>query len=214
MDGSGCLCTLVEVRSAVRYFLLFFWFAYVVFAGRISAQTWETRILKQVNAKHHAGWDKAMHGLSTSVYVIEPIPPVAISLHGYFSKDKEMLWNGYKSAISLCLAVGLSTAMKYTIARPRPFNKYPGYLDARDAPFTPSFPSGHTTAAFATATSLTLTYKKWYVWVPAYVYAGMAAYARMRLGVHYPSDVLGGMVLGTGSALLTWHIHKKLSAGK
>ena len=155
-----------------------------------------------------------MHDLSLSVYVLEPVPPIGISLQGYFTKDREMLWNGYKSAISLCTAISLSTGLKYLVARQRPFDKYPGYLDARDDPFTPSFPSGHTTAAFATATALSLTYKKWYVTVPAYAYAAMAAYSRMRLGVHYPSDVLGGIVLGTGSTLLTWHVHKKLRQRK
>jgi undecaprenyl-diphosphatase len=180
----------------------------------LAAQSGEVRLLKQINGHHAPGWDKAMHDLSFSVYVLEPFPPVAISLHGYFSKDREMLWNGYKSALSLCTALALSTGLKYTVERVRPFNRYPGYIEGRDDPFTPSFPSGHTTAAFATATSLSLTYRKWYVAVPAFTYAAMTAYARMRLGVHYPTDVLGGIVLGTGSALLTWHVHKKLRERK
>lgn len=178
------------------------------------AQPAEVRILKEINSKPHDGWDKAMRDLSFSVYLIEPVPPIAMSLHGYFQKDREMLWNGYKSAISLCGALALSTSLKYGIQRRRPFRQYAGLIEGRDSPHTPSFPSGHTTAAFATATALTLTYKKWYVWIPAYAYATTAAYARLRLGVHYPTDVIGGMVLGTGSALLVWHVHKQLRKKK
>lgn len=202
---------------ATRTFTLlrqFFVSALLCLSVSARAQPLEVKILHGLNGSPHAGWDKAMRDLSFSVYVMEPVPPVAISLQGYFTKDREMLWNGYKSAISLCTALALSTASKYTVRRQRPYNSYPGYIDGRDHPHTPSFPSGHTTAAFATATALTLTYKKWYVAVPAYAYAGMAAYARMRLGVHYPTDVLGGMILGTGSAVLVWFVHKRIQERK
>ncbi len=170
------------------------------------SQNLDYRVLHQLNKNTYPQWDAAMKHLSFSVYVLEPIPPVAISLHGYFKKDKTILWNGYKSAISLCFALAVSTAMKYGIDRPRPYQSYPNDIIRRDHSDTPSFPSGHTTAAFATATSLSLTYKKWYVVVPAFAYAGLAAYSRMRLGMHYPTDVAAGMVIGSGSALLTWKI--------
>ncbi len=180
----------------------------------LPAQNGETRLLKQISGTPHAGWDKAMRDLSFTVYLMEPVPPVAISLQGYFTKDKKMLWNGYKSAISLCAALAMSTGIKYTVGRQRPFVRWPQYIEGRGKATTPSFPSGHTTAAFATATSLSLTYRKWYVVVPAYTYAAMAAYARMRLGVHYPSDVLGGIVLGAGSSFLVWKLHERIQRGK
>jgi membrane-associated phospholipid phosphatase len=185
-----------------------FFLSFVFFFG--SAQNLDIEILKTINGQPLPAWDKAMRNLSKSVYVLEPVVPIGITLHGYFTKDKELMLDGLKSAISLCGALAISTAVKYSVDRLRPYEKYPGEIDVRDSPHTSSFPSGHTTAAFATATSISLTYRKWYVTVPAYAYAGMVAYARMRLGVHYPTDVLGGMLLGTGSALLTWHLDKKL----
>ena len=89
--------------------------------------------------------------------------------------------------------------IKYLVERPRPL--MPAIVETGY-----SFPSGHTTAAFATATAMTLSYKKWYVAVPSYLYAGFVGYSRMRLGVHYPSDVFGGMVIGIGAGFLTWKL--------
>ena len=42
--------------------------------------------------------------------------------------------------------------------------------------------------------------------VPAYLWASGVAYSRMYLGVHYPSDLLGGIVIGIGTSFLTWKI--------
>ncbi|GAB2971723.1 hypothetical protein GCM10027049_01640 [Mucilaginibacter puniceus] len=64
--------------------------------------------------------------------------------------------------------------------------------------------------AFATATSLSLSFPKWYVIIPSYTYAAAIGYSRMYLGVHYPTDVLAGALLGTGTAFLTWKLQKIL----
>ncbi|MBK7817865.1 MAG: phosphatase PAP2 family protein [Sphingobacteriaceae bacterium] len=96
----------------------------------------------------------------------------------------------------------------------RPFVTHPNDITQKTHVGPLSFPSGHTTAAFATATALTLSTKKWQFAVPAYAYAGLVGYSRMRLGVHYPSDVLGGMIIGIGSGLLTWQIDKWIRGSK
>ena len=70
-------------------------------------------------------------------------------------------------------------------------------------------PSGHTSGAFNLATSLTLSYPKWYVAAPSYLWASGVAYSRMYIGVHYPSDVFIGALLGSGTAWLNYYINKK-----
>jgi membrane-associated phospholipid phosphatase len=202
-----CLCAYVFKKTTALLILSFF-------TATTHSQNLDYKILNAINSGEHPQWDKAMQHVSDAVYFIGPTVPVAITLQGYFTKNKELLWNGYKSAISISAAMAISTALKYSIKRQRPYEKYPGDIIPKDETETPSFPSGHTTSAFATATSLSLTYKKWYVTVPAYLYAGLAGYSRMRLGMHYPSDVLGGAILGTGTTLLTWHLAKKISAKK
>ena len=103
--------------------------------------------------------------------------------------------------------------MKYIINRERPYITYP-YLEKASDGGSPSFPSGHTEAAFATATSLSLAFPKWYVIAPSYIYAGSVGYSRMHLGVHYPSDVLAGALVGTTSSYFTYRANKWLKGKK
>lgn len=156
-------------------------------------------------------WDKGMKGLSNTVNPLIPVTVLGIWANGYFTKDKAMMRNGYKSAITIGFAALMSSGLKISINRVRPAKKYPGEIIQRVHAGRYSFPSGHTTSAFAMATSLALSCQKWYVAVPAYLYAGMVGYSRMRLGVHFPTDVLGGMVLGIGSGLLVWQLDKLIN---
>ncbi|MBS1651975.1 MAG: phosphatase PAP2 family protein [Bacteroidetes bacterium] len=147
-----------------------------------------------------------MRGLSFSIYPIMPTSVGSTWLNGYLKKDQTMMRNAYKSAIGIGLAMITATGLKLIVDRPRPFVTYANEIVKRDDAGPYSFPSGHTTAAFATATTLSLSYKKWYVAVPAYLYAGFVGYSRMRLGMHYPTDVLAGAVIGAGFGILTWKL--------
>ena len=187
-------------------FLFVFFFGSSAFYG----QNADIDLLRSLNRGDMPQWDRGMKALSASVYPISIVAPIGIWTQGYLTKDKEMTRNGYKSAITIGLAMILSTGIKDLVKRERPFLKYPKDIVARDKAGSWSFPSGHTTAAFATATSLCLTYREWYVTLPAYAYAGFVGYSRMRLGLHYPSDVLGGVLLGIGSGWLTWKLDKLL----
>jgi len=104
-------------------------------------------------------------------------------------------------------------ALKYSIDRERPFNTY-AFINPLDNVTSPSLPSGHTSNAFALATSLSMAYPRWYVIAPAFAYAATVSYSRMHLGVHYPSDILLGAVIGSGSAFLSAAINKKLFGTK
>lgn len=146
--------------------------------------------------------------MSASVYPAMISVPGGLCLSGYINNDKVMMRNGFKSAASIGLNIALTTGLKYAINRPRPFVEYPKDITQRTEVGKYSFPSGHTSCAFASATALTLSTKKWYVAVPAYAYACGVGYSRMRLGVHFPTDILGGMIVGIGSSLLVWQIDK------
>ena len=157
------------------------------------------------------GWDKGMKALSFSAYVAPPASVIGIWSQGYFTHNKNMMRNGFKSAISVGAALSLAAGLKYIVNRKRPYVTYPNDFIQKDKVGPFSFPSGHTTMAFASATGLSLTYKKWYVTTPSFLYAGFVAYSRLRLSVHYPSDVLAGMVLGIGCGLLTWKLDRAIN---
>ncbi len=76
------------------------------------------------------------------------------------------------------------------------------------APTDFAFPSGHTQASFAAATSICMWKKKF--GIPALILATLIAFSRMYLYVHYPTDILGGILFGVGYALLGLAICNKL----
>lgn len=174
-------------------------------------QNMDLRILKAINRTDMPAWDKTMRGLSNTVNPMIPVTVLGIWTNGLIHKDQTMMRNAYKSAISIGFAALVSSGLKVSVNRSRPSKKYPGEIVQRTGSGPYSFPSGHTTSAFAMATSLTLTYQKWYVAVPAYLYAGLVGYSRMRLGVHFPTDVLGGMCIGIGSGILVWQLDRLIN---
>jgi undecaprenyl-diphosphatase len=109
------------------------------------------------------------------------------------------------------LTAGSYQAIKYTVKRERPYQQEISVVlrggtppGAVIAPRDPSFPSGHA----ANAAMLGLLFaRRWPRWRLAFaLLAALAAISRVRLGVHYPLDVLAGALLawGVGAALLHW----------
>lgn len=176
----------------------------------IYAQSLDFTMLRAINKDEHPQWDKTMKITSNSVYPALVVAPTSLLLTGYVQDDKVMMRNSLKTGVAIGLNVLLISGLKYTINRKRPYEQYPNDIIKRTNSGPYSFPSGHTSSAFAAATALTLSTKKWYVAVPSYAYACAVGYSRMRLGVHFPSDVLGGMVIGIGSSLLVFQIDKWL----
>lgn len=172
-----------------------------------SAQNWEVDLLKNINSSTHQS--SYWRTMNKSVYPISIASPLTILSIGYLQKEKQLQQQGWQNIGALVINTVVTQGLKYAINRERPYEKYPAVIYPYQIDNDPSFPSGHTSTAFATATTLSIHFKKWYVVVPAYTWAASVGYARMYLGEHYPTDVLAGAIIGTGSAFLSNWITKK-----
>ncbi|MEA2484315.1 MAG: hypothetical protein QOC55_2262 [Thermoleophilaceae bacterium] len=117
------------------------------------------------------------------------------------------------AAASLALALLVTHLLAGVVGRPRPFVAHPGTIHAFLAHAAdPGFPSEHSAAAFAIATAVALRVKSWGAIL--IVLAVVLAAGRVFLGVHYPSDVLVGAVIGACMAGLCWiaPIRRRLDA--
>lgn len=125
---------------------------------------------------------------------------------------------GASAAIALAIgALITNVCLKNMVARVRPYDTYSALIPIVKRPIDWSFPSGHTCASFASAFVYFRLLPKKYG-IPALVLACMIAFSRLYLGVHYPTDVLAGFLIGLlASVLAVWMVrrfydHKKQTA--
>ena len=176
------------------------------------SQNADINLLKDINLHRSKSLDPTFKFITNSVTPVSIAAPVGYITIAFIKKDSASKSNAILVCGSFLVDAVLSTGLKYAVNRPRPFETYP-FIDKETSGGSPSFPSGHTSSAFAIATSMSITCPKWYVIAPAFLWAGAVGYSRMDLGVHYPSDVLAGALIGSGSAYLTYKVqqwmHKK-----
>ena len=120
-----------------------------------------------------------------------------------------LLWEKRKifPIASACVVSGLlgnfiKDYLKHYVRRPRPFLEIPSLEPLIKPPKGFSFPSGHTTLAFAVAFIAYRILPKRYS-IPALCMAVLVAFSRLYMGVHYPTDILGAICVGYGAALIT-----------
>lgn len=165
-------------------------------------------LLKKINHSYTANGGKVMTFITNSDNVVTFSIPVSLFATGLITKNKEMQVNGIEHLSSTAVSGILTAALKFAFSRPRPKKTYPDDIVVYTKAGSYSFPSGHTSQAFATATSISLLYPKWYIIAPAYLWASGVGYSRMYLGVHYPSDVLAGAIIGSASSIGTHYLFK------
>ena len=103
---------------------------------------------------------------------------------------------GIMTSLSLILdLLSVNILIKRIVARTRPYEVIEGLTSLIGPQSDFSFPSGHTAASFAFATVILLTMPKKFS-IPTLILAFLIALSRIYLGVHYPTDILGGIVIG------------------
>ena len=170
--------------------------------------SFELEILNQLQKLHTPVLDKIMVfitnlGSAGIIWIILTVVCLIIP------RTRKVGWVMAASLIvDLILCNGI---LKNLVARTRPYdvNTSVQLLVAKLHDY--SFPSGHTAASFASVTALYLAGER-KLWKPALVLACLIAVSRLYLYVHYPTDVLGGMVFGILAGFAGYWIVKLLEA--
>lgn len=166
----------------------------------------ELKILDWFQTLHTPVLDKFM----TSVTKLGNAGIFWIILTVLFLLIPKMRKTGVVMAAALIIDLLLcNVLLKNLVARTRPYdvNTVIQLLVAKLRDY--SFPSGHTAASFASATALYFAGEK-KLWKPALVLACLIAVSRLYLYVHYPTDVLGGVVIGIIAGYLGYRLVKVL----
>lgn len=126
---------------------------------------------------------------------------------------KYFLWEKIKIIIfaigtAIFARVIIAEIIRFFYHRPRPFVIHPAIQLVSESSF--SFPSGHAIFFFAFAAAIYSINKK--IGVIFYITALIISLARIAAGVHYPSDILGGLLLGILTAILIKKIGRRYIA--
>ncbi len=117
---------------------------------------------------------------------------------------------GFACAVALVIDVALCNGLiKNLVARTRPYVVNPDIVLLIPKPGEFSFPSGHAAASFTFVGAL--YFSKSRLWIPSCVLAAVVAFSRIYLYVHYPTDILGGMVFGVLFGFLGALLARKLT---
>lgn len=179
----------------------------LILQGHAHAQaSWEISMLRSINSPNPNSF--VWKGFSNTAKPIAAGIPVGLLAISLLEKNHAQTYNAAEMLGSLAITTVVAEGLKQIVKRPRPYQTYPDIqYDQYDN--SPSFPSGHVSVAFATATSLWITTHHWWIGVPALAWASGVGYSRMYLGQHYPSDVLAGAAIGAASAWAShWLRHK------
>lgn len=194
---------IISGSTKIRLILLLI----IGFSATAFPQNADINLLRTLNTDRNTTLDPAFKFVTNSVLPMAVAIPSGFITYALLRKDSASKTNAIIVCSSLVISGIITTSLKYTINRERPYDTYP-FIQQVTPGGGPSFPSGHTSTAFALATSLSLACPKWYVIAPSYLWAGAVGYSRMDLGVHYPSDVLAGAVIGSGSAFLSCKLNR------
>jgi membrane-associated phospholipid phosphatase len=174
-----------------------------------NAQNLDFNVLNNINVHRNKSLDSGFKTITNSVIPVSIATPILIYSVGLIHHDSIAKQKALFIGESFLASAFITTVLKDVIRRERPYVKHPE-IQPLSLEGSYSMPSGHTSTAFATATSLSIAYPKWYVVVPSFVWASSVGYSRMHLGVHYPSDVLVGAIVGSGSVYVTRKLNQWL----
>lgn len=119
-------------------------------------------------------------------------------------KNRDIRNIGIITSFSIIISSGITHFIKRIKNRIRPYIKIPEIIANKIGVDDYSFPSGHTTAAFSIAVSISLKFSG--LSTISIAMASLVGFSRIYLGVHYPTDVVAGGIVGSLSAIFIKNI--------
>jgi membrane-associated phospholipid phosphatase len=176
----------------------------------------DIKLVRTINNSRSGFLDKSLTVTDYSVLPVAVILPASMIAYSRVKKKNYDENTGILLALSEVSNAVLTTGIKYIVKRPRPYITLKNVNLKKGILADPySFPSGHTGTAFSMATALVLRYPKYpQVYIPAYLWGLIVGYGRIYFGMHYPTDVLGGAVLGSVTAVGIYSLRKEIFKAK
>lgn len=160
-----------------------------------SLQKSDIGILKAIFENRIPALDSVFVFITNSAAAIAFGVPIILLLIALQRKILALRRDALRILIPVAISSIIANILKYIFDTPRPYEVY-SFIHKLSVGGSPSFPSGHTADAFAFAVALSMIYPKWYIIIPGLMWASLVGYSRMYLGVHFPTDVVGGACIG------------------
>ena len=161
----------------------------------LTSSHFDANIRQEAQEEHHIGDNLTksfqQFGAAYSFLIIGAFEAYGLATDA--PKPKAVAFDGIAASL---IASGIITPiLKYSVGRVRP-NHTNGTFQFRPFSGNYSFPSGHTTQAFAVASVIAAHYDSWWVQSLAYGTAGAVGYSRIQQNSHFASDVVAGALIG------------------
>ncbi|HWC54251.1 MAG TPA: phosphatase PAP2 family protein [Chitinophagaceae bacterium] len=194
-------------KKARLFYICFFITSAFSIRPYAQVNNFDYRILRSIAETRTPGQNNFFKFISKYNNPVCLAAPATLFITGLIKDDVQMKRSSLYVTESIASASLFNLILKKIFKRKRPFINDPTFtavVFARNE----SFPSGHTAEAFSMASSMTFAYPRWYVILPTFGWAGLVGYARMYLGVHYPTDVFAGATISSGMSWLLYNANR------
>ena len=172
----------------------------------------DCRIFRSINNSRSPLKTKVLNTFDNSMLPVAVMLSPSLFIYGRVRQKTYDENTAYLAFTSELTNFAVTFGLKTFIKRRRPLQALEN-VQGKQMPVLDiySFPSGHASTTFSLATMFALRYPKYpQVYAPMYLWALIVGYGRPYFGMHYPSDVLAGALIGSGSSILIYSLRKEL----